>query len=839
MANSPLAMHCLVALVTAMAASVSAVPQTCSCQRFPVLRVPPRAVQRLRGGSASGASQTHDERGLLVIDLGTQNTRAVMSALPGCQVQGLSSDGAPVLVQNDMSKLDTPTAVAFRGNKCEVGELAADQPANNVHNRVADFMPHLGMDQHALANHLIPPTFTPADPSLGGIPPRSDTAAAVVQYKEQAVPVALELAVALQVAAMEKYACTQVASQGGKAIPPRYTLALTVPTFFNARQICALHDASVIAGFGRPVLVAAADALALEYRKRHQDDLSALLNATGRTRHVAFVDIGHASACVSVVRYSLDNGEVQARVISASAEVGAGAGFVDDALLSLFSQQLEEKHGAGTCSGPKARWRLRKACERIKKMLSTIDATRVSVDGLMPDEDVTLDLSRGQLESVCEPLCARLAELLHRVVAACDFGEESAVDVVEIVGGGTRIPCLASTIQEAFGGSALARTLDSNTAVCLGSWAGAVERFATTSAEGQLGGEPRLGPVEQAVLEMGGKGMEEEARVHLRGMLLEIQADQRRVHEAEASRNELEALLAEMRAALQGRLGHAELMQADATRVILDDTQTWLDEQDTLDTSVTATDAILARTQNVQAQLRELNKAFFDRLKAEKEASTAGLESEAARRRAEEAVADKDDHDTRPLKFEDRIRMAENNKKEGNELFRDGNLMHSLERYSKALAHCFKVVGDLTAKQQVRLLDCKGSLSLNLAQCYYKLGKWHKAVDSCSDVVKYLNSSSSTTYNADPDQDGVTQVESEAEGPELTANWANVRLKAMLRRGLAHEKLNMTDHQLSDAQAVLDVDADNASALGLLARAQAKRAAHMKAEKAMARKMFG
>ena len=37
------------------------------------------------------------------------------------------------------------------------------------------------------------------------------------------------------------------------------------------------------------------------------------------------------------------------------------------------------------------------------------------------------------------------------------------------------------------------------------------------------------------------------------------------------------------------------------------------------------------------------------------------------------------------------MRLAENNKKEGNELFRDGNVMHSLERYSKALGHCFKV----------------------------------------------------------------------------------------------------------------------------------------------------
>ena len=64
--------------------------------------------------------------------------------------------------QNDMSKLDTPTAVAFRGSKCEVGELAADQPASNVQNTIANYMPHLGMDEEKLANHLIPPSFTPA-----------------------------------------------------------------------------------------------------------------------------------------------------------------------------------------------------------------------------------------------------------------------------------------------------------------------------------------------------------------------------------------------------------------------------------------------------------------------------------------------------------------------------------------------------------------------------------------------------------------------------------------------------------------------------------------------------
>ena len=169
--------------------------------RFPVLRgalcgtpaapaCPP--VQRLRGGSTSAHGEAGEGAGgedaLLAIDLGAQNTRAAMGALPGSFVPGLSLEGVATLVQvdsllacvhacacmhtvrvhivahahvlaclvhayvtvslaaprprtlsltcchrprrhapvsqNDMSKLETPTAVAFRGSKCEVGELA-------------------------------------------------------------------------------------------------------------------------------------------------------------------------------------------------------------------------------------------------------------------------------------------------------------------------------------------------------------------------------------------------------------------------------------------------------------------------------------------------------------------------------------------------------------------------------------------------------------------------------------------------------------------------------------------------------------------------------------------
>jgi len=370
-----------------------------------------------------------------------------------------------------MSKLDTPTAVAFRGSKCEVGELAADQPASNVQNTIANYMPHLGMDEQALANHLIEPCFLPA------AAPASGTASAVVQYKDQAMPVALELAVAFQAASMAHYACAQVVSQGGKAgTPPDFKLALAVPTYFNARQIAALQDASAIAGFEQPLLVAAADALAHEYLSRHKGDLGSIINTTAfRQRHVAVVDIGHCSASAVVVRYWLEEGVegVQIKVITAAAEVGAGAGALDEVLLAHFRAQVEEKYGDGTCSGPKATSRLSKACERIKKMLSTIDSSKVSVDGLIPDQDVTLELSRGQLENMAARVCLRIKELMARVVTACHFEEGVALDVLEIVGGGTRIPCVAEAVQQGIAGRGgvelpLSKTLDSNTAVCLG-----------------------------------------------------------------------------------------------------------------------------------------------------------------------------------------------------------------------------------------------------------------------------------------------------------------------------------------------------------------------------------
>jgi len=73
---------------------------------------------------------------------------------------------------------------------------------------------------------------------------------------------------------------------------------------------------------------------------------------------------------------------------------------------------------------------------------------------------------------------------------------------VEVVGGGTRTPCVAAAVQEA-GGRAVGRTLDSSSALCQGASLVAALR---NPAAGQNGTVPAVvcaTPLEEA----GGKGM--------------------------------------------------------------------------------------------------------------------------------------------------------------------------------------------------------------------------------------------------------------------------------------------------------------------------------------------
>ena len=222
-------------------------------------------------------------------------------------------------------------------------------------------------------------------------------------------PVPFESATALVIGAMRDYANEQIRSTqmtgpggpgpgGAPAAPAAATigrLALVVPAYLNERQGAALRDAAIIAGFESVTLIPGPVALLQAYADRHRTDLAAEASAPpppaasggaaqaaaavgggGGGGLVALVDVGHLGASVVV---AVVGGGRPAQVVSARAAAGLGGAAIDAALCGHFARELV---AGGTIEAvalatPRSRWLLRRAAERLKKTLSTLETAQV------------------------------------------------------------------------------------------------------------------------------------------------------------------------------------------------------------------------------------------------------------------------------------------------------------------------------------------------------------------------------------------------------------------------------------------------------------------------------
>eukprot|EP01067_Filipodium_phascolosomae_P006761 Filipodium_phascolosomae@DN5085_c0_g1_i1.p2 len=96
------------------------------------------------------------------------------------------------------------------------------------------------------------------------------------------------------------------------------------------------------------------------------------------------------------------------------------------------------------------------------------------------------------------------------------------------------------------------------------------------------------------------------------------------------------------------------------------------------------------------------------------------------------------DKDDRKMPAEERLRLGQMNKAEGNELFKGGTLEQAAQRYMKALGHMSKI---FDAAPEIERQKCEVVVSchLNMAQCYIKDGReasYRKAVVSCDKALE-------------------------------------------------------------------------------------------------------
>ena len=153
--------------------------------------------------------------------------------------------------------------------------------------------------------------------------------------------------------------------------------------------------------------------------------------------------------------------EIELEILAQGGSFEAGGGVFDAALSERIKEKLVKEHGTDACRGPQFEFRLSKACEKLKKLLSTVDPAKLDLDSLIADKDCRLTVTRKEWELLLEPSLARLKSLVTLVLAQSSVPADSLVGV-EVVGGGARVPAVGETILSCTAHDILRHTLDSS-----------------------------------------------------------------------------------------------------------------------------------------------------------------------------------------------------------------------------------------------------------------------------------------------------------------------------------------------------------------------------------------
>ncbi|KAK6219553.1 hsp70-like protein [Colletotrichum tabaci] len=239
---------------------------------------------------------------------------------------------------------------------------------------------------------------------------------------------------------------------------PVSDLVMSVPAWFTDIQRRAIIDAAEIAGLKLLRLMNDTTAAALGWGITKLD----LPAPEEKPRRVAFIDIGHSNYTASIVEFK--KGELAVKGTAFDRHFG-GRDF-DKALVEHLGKEFSGKYKIDIHSNGRAMARTIAAAEKCKKILSANQQAPVNIESIMNDVDVAAMITRQEFEAMVEPLLARVHVPLEQALAEAKLTKDD-IDIIEVIGGGSRVPALKERIQ-AFFGKTLSFTLNQDEAIARG-----------------------------------------------------------------------------------------------------------------------------------------------------------------------------------------------------------------------------------------------------------------------------------------------------------------------------------------------------------------------------------
>ncbi|EEA23023.1 Hsp70 chaperone [Talaromyces marneffei ATCC 18224] len=335
---------------------------------------------------------------------------------------GVFRDDRIEIIANDQGNRTTPSFVAFTDSERLIGDAAKNQVAMNPHNTVFD------------AKRLIGRKFS--DPEVQAdakhfpfkIIEKATKPVIEVEFKGEVKQFTPEEISSMVLIKMRETAEAYLGGTVNNAV-------ITVPAYFNDSQRQATKDAGLIAGLNVLRIINEPTAAAIAY---------GLDKKVEGERNVLIFDLGGGTFDVSLL--TIEDGIFEVKATAGDTHLG-GEDF-DSRLVNHFASEFKRKYKNLTTNARALR-RLRTACERAKRTLSSSAQTSIEIDSLFEGIDFYTSITRARFEELCQDLFRSTMEPVERVLRDAKTDKSSVHEIV-LVGGSTRIPKIQKLVTDFF-----------------------------------------------------------------------------------------------------------------------------------------------------------------------------------------------------------------------------------------------------------------------------------------------------------------------------------------------------------------------------------------------------
>eukprot|EP01127_Copromyxa_protea_P023151 TRINITY_DN85_c0_g1_i7.p1 TRINITY_DN85_c0_g1~~TRINITY_DN85_c0_g1_i7.p1 ORF type:complete len:657 (-),score=200.84 TRINITY_DN85_c0_g1_i7:57-1985(-) len=230
---------------------------------------------------------------------------------------------------------------------------------------------------------------------------------------------------------------------------------VTVPAYFNDSQRQATKDAGRIAGLNVLRIINEPTAAAIAYGLDKTEQQG--------EKNVLIFDLGGGTFDVSLL--TIDGGIFEVKATAGNTHLG-GEDF-DNRLVAHFADKFKKESGKDLTGNSRALRRLRTACERAKRTLSSAAQAAIEIDSLFEGADFYTSITRALFEQLNMDLFKSCMQPVEKVLADSKI-DKARVHEVVLVGGSTRIPKVQQLLQDFFNGKQLNKSINPDEAVAYG-----------------------------------------------------------------------------------------------------------------------------------------------------------------------------------------------------------------------------------------------------------------------------------------------------------------------------------------------------------------------------------